>query len=158
MPMYADVTVPTAFLVIAILAILVQPLAIEMLLGDRGIDPAGAIVGVDPILTLLGGGGFVLFAVLAGVRQARVAAAIPPVDALRTVPGAEPRRRQVGRWVGAILLVFIGSKLFIADLLGWDKFPPNVSLAITLGILGCGIGASLLKTRNEPVPPVAAKN
>lgn len=47
----------------------------------------------------------------------------------------------------AILLVFIGSKIFVADLLGLGKIPPPISLAITFAILGGGIVFSLWKTR-----------
>ncbi len=49
----------------------------------------------------------------------------------------------------SVLLVFIGSKLFIADLLGLKKFPAMISLAITFIILGAGIGFSLWKTRSN---------
>jgi tellurite resistance protein TerC len=38
----------------------------------------------------------------------------------------------------AILLIFIGSKIFIADLLGWEKFPPAISLGVTFAILAAG--------------------
>jgi tellurite resistance protein TerC len=48
----------------------------------------------------------------------------------------------------AILLIFIGSKVFVADLLGLDKFPPPLSLGITFAILAAGVGYSLYKTRN----------
>jgi tellurite resistance protein TerC len=47
----------------------------------------------------------------------------------------------------ALLLVFIGSKIFVADALGLAKIPPPVSLSITAGILAAGIGWSLWKTR-----------
>ena len=47
----------------------------------------------------------------------------------------------------AVLLVFIGSKIFVADLLGLGKIPPVASLSITFGILAAGIGWSLWKTR-----------
>ncbi len=47
----------------------------------------------------------------------------------------------------AIVLVFIGSKIFTADLLGLEKFPPAVSLSVTLGIIAAGIVWSLFKTR-----------
>ncbi len=50
----------------------------------------------------------------------------------------------------AVLLVFIGSKIFVADLLGIGKIPPPVSLGITFGILAVGIIWSLWKTR-EPM-------
>ena len=58
----------------------------------------------------------------------------------------------------AILLVFIGSKIFIADLMGWEKFPAAWSLGITFAILAAGVAYSLWKTRNDgghgddPVP------
>ena len=49
----------------------------------------------------------------------------------------------------AVLLVFIGGKVFLADLMGWEKFPPAWSLAITAVILAAGVFWSLWKTR-EP--------
>ncbi|WP_374307027.1 TerC family protein [Dongia sp.] len=49
----------------------------------------------------------------------------------------------------AILLVFIGSKIFVADLLGWEKFPAGWSLGITFGILASGVIYSLWRTRND---------
>ncbi len=47
----------------------------------------------------------------------------------------------------ALVLVFIGSKIFIVDLLGLDKFPSALSLAITIGLLAGGVFYSLYKTR-----------
>ncbi|HBH26478.1 MAG TPA: hypothetical protein DDX54_03650 [Rhodospirillaceae bacterium] len=55
----------------------------------------------------------------------------------------------------AIVLIFIGSKVFIAwgaeALLGFEhfKFPPALSLLITLGILTAGIAASLLAVKTQ---------
>jgi tellurite resistance protein TerC len=49
----------------------------------------------------------------------------------------------------AILLVFIGSKIFVADALGLAKIPPPVSLGVTFAILAVGIGWSLWKTREQ---------
>lgn len=49
----------------------------------------------------------------------------------------------------AIVLIFIGAKIALADMLGWTKFPPLVSLTITLGIIAAGIIVSLRKTKNE---------
>jgi len=46
----------------------------------------------------------------------------------------------------SVLLVFIGSKIFVADLMGWEKFPPEWSLGVTFAILGAGIGYSIWKT------------
>ena len=52
----------------------------------------------------------------------------------------------------AVLLVFIGSKIFVADLMGTGKFPPVASLGITFAILAAGVGVSLYKTRGqEPI-------
>jgi tellurite resistance protein TerC len=50
----------------------------------------------------------------------------------------------------AAVLIFIGSKIFIADMLGLAKIPPVVSLSVTLGILAAGILGSLWKTRRLP--------
>lgn len=52
----------------------------------------------------------------------------------------------------SILLIFIGSKMFIADLMGWEKFPPSWSLGITFAILGTGVIVSLVKTRDAEKP------
>ncbi len=50
----------------------------------------------------------------------------------------------------AMVLVFIGSKIFIADfLLGGDKFPASLSLGVTFALIGAGIGWSLWKTRGH---------
>lgn len=52
----------------------------------------------------------------------------------------------------AVLLVFIGSKIFVADALGLAKIPPLVSLGVTAAILATGIAYSLWRTRgSEPV-------
>ncbi len=47
----------------------------------------------------------------------------------------------------AVLLIFIGSKIFIADLLGLEKFPAAWSLGVTFVILATGIVYSLWRTR-----------
>ncbi|MFT4012512.1 MAG: TerC family protein [Paracoccus sp. (in: a-proteobacteria)] len=47
------------------------------------------------------------------------------------------------------LLIFIGSKIFVADLMGWQKFPPSWSLGITFAILGAGVLFSVWKTRGQ---------
>jgi tellurite resistance protein TerC len=58
----------------------------------------------------------------------------------------------------AIVLVFIGAKIFIADfLLGGEKFPPILSLAVTVGLILAGILYSLWKTRGEEEPDWPAK-
>jgi tellurite resistance protein TerC len=55
----------------------------------------------------------------------------------------------------SVVLIFIGSKIFVADLIGLDKFPPALSLAITFGILTAGIVWSLWKTRGPGQPAEA---
>ena len=45
------------------------------------------------------------------------------------------------------VLIFIGSKIFVADLMGWEKFPASLSLGVTLGLLTAGVVVSLWKTR-----------
>lgn len=49
----------------------------------------------------------------------------------------------------AILLVFIGSKIFVADVMGWEKFPADWSLGITFAILAAGVAWSLWRTRRD---------
>jgi tellurite resistance protein TerC len=49
----------------------------------------------------------------------------------------------------AAVLVFIGSKIFAADMLGIAKIPPVLSLGITLALLVAGVGYSLWKTRGS---------
>lgn len=47
----------------------------------------------------------------------------------------------------ALVLVFIGSKVFVIDLFDMEKFPPMLSLGITLSLLLGGVLVSLVKTR-----------
>jgi tellurite resistance protein TerC len=49
----------------------------------------------------------------------------------------------------ALVLIFIGSKIFVADLLGLEKFPPTLALTITFGILAGGVLYSLVRTRRS---------
>ena len=50
----------------------------------------------------------------------------------------------------ALVLVFIGSKIFVSDfLMGGDKFPPVMSLVVTFALILGGIGWSLWKTRGD---------
>jgi tellurite resistance protein TerC len=52
----------------------------------------------------------------------------------------------------ASVLMFIGSKIFVADfLLGGAKFPPLASLGVTLGLIAAGVFYSLWKTRGQPI-------
>lgn len=49
----------------------------------------------------------------------------------------------------AWVLIFIGSKTFVADLMGVEKFPAGWSLGITFAILMAGILVSLIKREPE---------
>jgi tellurite resistance protein TerC len=52
----------------------------------------------------------------------------------------------------AAVLVFIGSKIFVADfLLDGDKFPPVLSLGVTFALIAGGVAYSLWKTRGQPL-------
>ncbi len=53
----------------------------------------------------------------------------------------------------ALVLVFIGSKIFVSDfIMGGDKFPPVLSLVVTFALILGGIGWSLWKTRGATAP------
>jgi tellurite resistance protein TerC len=55
----------------------------------------------------------------------------------------------------AVLLIFVGGKIFAADLIGLEKFPAAWSLTITFVILASGILYSIWRTR--PAAPQAAR-
>jgi len=54
----------------------------------------------------------------------------------------------------ALLLVFIGAKVFVAEAMGWEKFPAVVSLSVTAALLAGGVLYSLIKTK-AAAPAVA---
>ncbi len=47
----------------------------------------------------------------------------------------------------AMVLIFIGSKMFISDWMGIEKFPPMLSLTVTFGLLFFGCIYSLYKSK-----------
>jgi len=49
----------------------------------------------------------------------------------------------------AFILIFIGAKIFIAKFMGWQKFPPELSLCITLSLLACGVFYSIYKSKQK---------
>ena len=51
----------------------------------------------------------------------------------------------------ALVLIFIGSKVFVADMLGLEKFPAGLSLGVTFAIIAGGVVWSLVKTRKDEV-------
>lgn len=56
----------------------------------------------------------------------------------------------------AILLLFIGSEILVADLLGPEKVPAALSLGITFSIIASGVVWSLVKTRQTEAVPDGA--
>ena len=54
----------------------------------------------------------------------------------------------------ALVLVYVGAKIFAHQIIG--KIPPEISLIVTVSLLGGGIVYSLVKTRGAGTPPPAA--
>ncbi len=76
--------------------------------------------------------------------------AILGLRALYFALAAMVHRFEYLKYALALVLVFIGSKIFVADfILGGDKFPPVLSLAVTFGLILGGIIWSLWKTRGQ---------
>jgi tellurite resistance protein TerC len=74
--------------------------------------------------------------------------AILGLRALYFALAAMVQRFRYLKYALSILLIFIGSKIFIAWGLGWEKFPPELGLGITVAILAAGVLVSLWKTRS----------
>jgi tellurite resistance protein TerC len=55
----------------------------------------------------------------------------------------------------ALVLVFIGTKIFLVGIIG--KIPPSISLTVTFGLIAGGVIVSLWKTRGQPAQ-LAGKN
>jgi tellurite resistance protein TerC len=49
----------------------------------------------------------------------------------------------------AAVLIFIGGKIIVADMLGIAKIPASISLGVTFGLIAVGVAYSLWKTRGE---------
>jgi tellurite resistance protein TerC len=78
--------------------------------------------------------------------------AILGLRALYFALAAMVHRFQYLKYALALVLVFIGAKIFVSDfLMDGDKFPPVLSLGVTFALILGGIGFSLWKTRNDPV-------
>lgn len=45
----------------------------------------------------------------------------------------------------ALLLIFIGAKIFVSDFFGWEKFPASISLGVTLALIAGGVVYSLVR-------------
>jgi len=66
-------------------------------------------------------------------------------------------RFQYLKYALALVLIFIGSKVFIADFLDMQKFPAWISLGVTFVLLGGGIVYSLYKTKDGDAEPAEEK-
>mgnify|MGYP002777035277 CR=1 FL=1 len=75
--------------------------------------------------------------------------AILGLRALYFALAAMVQRFKYLKYALSILLIFIGSKIFIAWGMGWEKFPAAWGLGITVTILASGILFSLWKTRDD---------
>jgi tellurite resistance protein TerC len=51
----------------------------------------------------------------------------------------------------ALILIFIGSKVFIMHFLHMEKFPASISLGVTVALLAGGVLYSLYKTRDQAI-------
>jgi tellurite resistance protein TerC len=76
--------------------------------------------------------------------------AILGLRALYFALAAMVHRFQYLKYALALVLVFIGSKIFISDfIMDGAKFPPALSLGVTFGLILGGIAVSLWKTRGQ---------
>lgn len=75
--------------------------------------------------------------------------AIMGLRSLYFVLAAIIKRFHYLKYALAVVLIFIGSKSFIAYMMGWEKFPIALSLGLTFAILGSGVGYSLWKTQKS---------
>ncbi|MDD3181457.1 MAG: TerC family protein [Alphaproteobacteria bacterium] len=73
--------------------------------------------------------------------------AIMGLRSLYFVLAAVIKRFHYLKYALSVVLIFIGSKSFIAYALGWETFPITLSLGLTFAILGSGVGYSLWKTQ-----------
>ncbi len=125
-------------------ALLSQGSVLHILAGDRGFDAPGAVSSTSVLLASS------LYcaavAVIGGLREARRATKIPPVEALRSSAGAAPastsRVALVLRWSGCILLgglIVAGVAIFqvVADQLGREGLQTIMQIAVfSLPIIG----------------------
>lgn len=63
-------------------------------------------------------------------------------------------RFQYLKYALSLVLVFIGSKIFLVGIIG--KIPPVISLSVTFGLIAGGVLVSMWKTRGEPAPAETA--
>lgn len=59
-------------------------------------------------------------------------------------------RFQYLKYALALVLIFIGSKVFVAEWLNIEKFPAVISISVTIGLLAGGCLYSMYKTKSTP--------
>ena len=74
--------------------------------------------------------------------------AILGLRALYFALAAMTHRFKYLKYALALVLVFIGSKIFLVGIIG--KIPPVISLSVTFGLIAGGVLVSLWKTREQP--------
>ena len=77
--------------------------------------------------------------------------AIPGLRALYFALAAMIHRFKYRKYALALVLVFIGTKILLLDVIG--KLLAAVSLGVTFGLIAGGVLVSLRKTRGEQLPP-----
>jgi tellurite resistance protein TerC len=75
--------------------------------------------------------------------------AILGLRALYFALGAIIHRFSYLKYSLAVVLIFIGGKIFAADIFGIEKVPAWISLSVTIVLLGSGVVFSLFKNRRE---------
>ena len=76
--------------------------------------------------------------------------AILGLRALYFALAAMVHRFQYLKYALALVLVFVGTKIFLVGIIG--KIPPVFSLSVTFGLIAGGVLFSLYKTRGQPQP------
>ncbi len=111
------------FLALALFVIVVVIFAVASVHGIFAITPDPFVVYTSNVFAILG------------------------LRALYFALAAMVERFRYLKYALALVLIFIGSKIFVADLMGLEKFPPSIALAVTFSILAAGVGYSLWRTR-----------
>jgi tellurite resistance protein TerC len=75
--------------------------------------------------------------------------AILGLRALYFALAAKIHRFKYLKYALALVLIFVGSKIFLVGIIG--KIPPVISLSVTFGLLAAGVIFSLIRTRGDPV-------
>lgn len=131
-----------------LLAIATLRPALDYLQAERGADSAGIAVPavVEPATLVAVNLLWVAVVLVGGLRQARRASRIPPVEALRQSQGAEPTRtRSVARWVRVVLALLIVLGMFaIVPVLAANRGRETFTQIMQLNLFGLVVVGWLL--------------